>query len=83
MWKLIAETSPKKGHDYVTNVTDLESGRLLFMTPWKDAATIKAFAVQLTAFQGSPESIAEVAMGMSPAFRSGVDAHLRNAKKSV
>lgn len=75
------ETSRRKGHRYVTCFADLDSGNLLYMTEGRDAATVEAFAVELSAHQGSPEAIQEVAMDMSPAFQSGVAEHLPEAVK--
>lgn len=77
----VDETSRKKGHDYVTNFIDLETGKLLFMTPGKDGATIGKFASQLADFHGDAGSIREIAMDMSPAFKSGADKHLPGAEK--
>jgi transposase len=70
------ETSRRKGHRYVTCFADLDNGNLLYMTEGRDAATVGAFAAELTAHQGSPKAIEEVAMDMSPAFQSGVAEHL-------
>ena len=77
----VDETSRKKGHRYVTNFVDLDSGKLIFMTEGKDASTVGAFASQLIEHQSSAEAIEEVAMDMSKAFQSGVEAYLPNAKK--
>lgn len=77
----VDETSRRKGHRYVTCFVDLESGRLLYMTEGRDAATVEAFAKELNEHQSSPEAIQEVAMDMSPAFQSGVAEHLREALK--
>jgi transposase len=77
----VDETSRKKGHQYVTNVIDLESGSLLFMTPGKDAETIGKFVSQLVGFHGKAENIKEVAMDMSEAFKSGVSQYLKDAEK--
>ncbi len=77
----VDETSKKKGHNYVTNFIDLETGALLFMTPGKDSATIGKFVEQLVDYNGSAKSITEIAMDMSPAFRKGATEHLPQAEK--
>ena len=77
----VDETSRRKGHRYVTNFVDLDSGRLLYMTEGKDAATVEAFVSQLACHQSRAENIKEVAMDMSRAFQSGVEAHLPKAAK--
>ena len=77
----VDETSRKKGHQYVTNVIDLDSSSLLFMTPGKDAETIAEFVSQLVEFQGNPKNIKEVAMDMSGAFKSGVARYMPDAEK--
>ena len=72
----IDETSSRKGHNYVTVFTDMESSKVLFAVKGKDSATIKAFVDELPKHDAEPEQIEEVAMDMSPAFISGTDAHL-------
>ena len=76
----VDETSRKKGHVYVTNFIDLETGKLLFITPGKDACTVEHFVAQLAEFKGKAKSITEVALDMSPAFKKGVTEHLREAQ---
>lgn len=73
------ETSSRKGHNYVTVFADMDNGEVLFATEGKDSATIKAFTEELPKHEASPEQITEVTMDMSPAFISGVAAHLPTA----
>ena len=73
------ETAARRGHNYVTLFVDLFMRRVLFVTPGKDAATVEAFAKDLLAHGGKPETITEVCQDMSPAFAAGVGAHLPNA----
>ena len=73
------QTSRRKGHRYVTCFVDPDSGKLLYMTEGRDAATVESFAVELPDHQCSPEAIEEVAMDMSPAFQSGVAKQLPEA----
>jgi len=75
----IDETAARRGHDYVSLFVDLDQHKVLFVAPGKDAATVAAFAQDLQAHQGDPESIAEVSADMSKAFIKGIDDHLPNA----
>jgi transposase len=76
----IDETSRRKGHTYVTNVVDLDTGRLLFMAEGKDSGAVAAFARQLERFSGDPANITEVAIDMSAAYKRGVAENLPNAQ---
>lgn len=76
----VDETSRRKGHNYVTNFVDTDTGALLFMTLGKDGETFEKFNEQLKAHQGDPANITEIAMDMGPAFRGGAKAHLPDAK---
>jgi len=77
----VDETSRRKGHLYVTNFIDLDSGELLFMTGGKDGETIGEFARQLVDYHGSVENIVEIAMDMSPAFQKGAALYLPDARR--
>lgn len=77
----VDETSRRKGHLYVTNFIDLDSGELLFMTGGKDGETIGEFARQLVDCHGSVENIVEIAMDMSPAFQKGAALYLPDARR--
>jgi transposase len=78
----VDEVSRKKGHVYATNFLDLDTGKLLFMAPGKDASTLAAFAQELARRGGSPGQIEELAMDMSKAFRKGAAEHFPGAKIS-
>ena len=73
------ETASKRGHSYITVAADLETGKAIFVTEGKDAATIKAFVRHLEAHGGSAVAIKEVCSDMSPAFISGIEEHLPEA----
>jgi transposase len=73
------ETAARRGHDYISLFVDLHQRRVLFVAPGKDATTVAAFAEDLRAHNGDPESIAEVSADMSKAFIKGVHDHLPNA----
>lgn len=71
------ETSARRGQDYVSIFMDLAQRRVMFATPGRDAATVKAFAADLTAHGGDPATqIERVCCDMSPAFIKGVTEHL-------
>ena len=71
------ETSARRGQDYVSLFMDLETRRVMFATPGKDAETVKAFAEDLTAHGGAPKiQVEEVCCDMSPAFISGITKYL-------
>ena len=76
----IDEVSRRKRHVYATNFLDLDTGKLLFMAPGKDASTLAAFAEELKRHGGHPDQIEELAMDMSKAFRKGAAAHFPKAK---
>lgn len=73
------ETAAKRGHSYITVAADMETGKAIFVTEGKDAATIKAFTEHLEAHGGSKAAIKEVCSDMSPAFISGIEEHLPDA----
>lgn len=74
------ETSAKRGHDYVSFFFDMDERRLLFGTEGKDHETVKAFAKDLEAHNGSPEKITAASLDMSKAFIKGVREALPNAE---
>jgi transposase len=73
------ETSSRKGHNYVTVFSDMDSGKVIFATEGKDSETVKAFADELPKHEAKPEQIKEVTIDMSPAFIAGVKNQLTNA----
>ena len=74
------ETSRAKGHDYITLFVDLEERRTLFITEGKDNSTVKRFVEDLEAHNGKAESIEQVSVDMSPAFKKGIDENLPDAQ---
>jgi len=74
------ETSSRKGHNYVTVFADMNSGKVLFATKGKNAATVKAFAEELQGHEAIPEQIKEATIDMSPAFISGMTDYLPKAE---
>lgn len=76
----VDETAARRGHDYISLFVDIDAARVIHVTEGKDAATVAAFADDLTAHGGDPDQIAEVCIDMSPAFIKGVAEHLPNAE---
>jgi transposase len=76
----IDETSSKKGYEYLTIAADMAARKVIFVTPGKDAKTIEAFAEHLASHQASADQITSVSIDMSPAFISGVEKYLPNAR---
>ena len=74
------ETAARRGHDYISLFVDIENAKVIFATPGKDAATVAAFAEDLTAHGGDPAAVEEVCIDMSPAFIKGVAESLPNAE---
>ena len=75
----IDETAARRGHEYVSLFVDLDQARVLFATERKHAATVGAFAADVTAHGGDPEAIEEVSVDMCQAFIKGVAENLPNA----
>jgi len=73
------ETAARRGHDYVSLFVDLDRSQVLFVADGKDAATVSAFADDLTGHGGDPAQVAEVCIDMSPAFIAGTAKHLPQA----
>jgi transposase len=71
------ETSARRGQDYVSIFMDLDQPAVMFATAGKDAETVKAFAADLAAHGGRPQSQVErVCADMSPAFLKGINEYL-------
>jgi transposase len=51
----IDETSRKKGHEYITQVVDLDTGRTIFVTEGKDSGTVEKFVEELEIKNGKRE----------------------------
>lgn len=74
------ETSRRKGHDYITLFVDLVKKRTIFIAEGNDQKTVAAFAGDLKAHQGDPQTVTDVSCDMWPAFIRGVEDNLPNAK---
>jgi len=76
----IDETSSKKGHNYITVVTDQDTGEVIFVTEGKDSETVVKFAQEFPKHGGSIDNITEISMDMSDAFIKGVSENLPEAE---
>jgi transposase len=76
----VDEKSYRRGHNYLTFFMDLDLRRLMFGTEGKDGGTLGAFVGYLKAHHGRAEQIRDVCCDMSPAFISGIQAHLPQAE---
>ena len=70
---------PRKGHDYVTCFSDMDTGELLSVVEGRGVETVTEF-VKSGSKQGlEPEKITAVSVDMSPAFGTGLKERLPNA----
>lgn len=79
VWVGADEMNRRKGHNYVTVFADLVEKRVLFGVEGKGAEVWSSFAEELTAHNGHPKAITQVAIDMSPAYIRGVKDHMVNA----
>lgn len=79
------ETASKRGHNYVTVFVDMKRVKqpVVFATPGKGKATVKAFKEWLEEHGGSTDNVMEVVCDMSPAFLSAVDEEFERANVTV
>lgn len=64
----IDETSRKKGHNYITTVTDLDTSKVIYVTVGKDDTTVTMFKEELEK-RGLPTTqIENICSDLSPAF---------------
>ncbi|WP_231363736.1 ISL3 family transposase [Verrucomicrobium sp. 3C] len=77
---LVDETSSKRGHRYVTAVSDTDSRKLLFLVEGKGKETLEAFAREMREHGADPEQIERICMDMSPSYISGAKEHFPRAQ---
>jgi len=79
------ETAAKRGHNYVTVFIDMDrrDKPVVFVTPGKGKACLKAFRAFLIAHGGAPARIAEVVCDMSPAFLAAIQDGFPNPAVTV
>ncbi len=76
----VDETSFRKGHDYVTVVSDRRR-RLVFMCHGKGSDSLAGFCDWLTSHGGDPKRITVACADMSTAFEGGISRYLPNASQ--
>ncbi len=76
----IDETSRKKGHNYLTTVTDLDTSKVIYVTIGKDATTVDRFKEELENRGLLPEQIQSVCSDLSPAFILGIKNNFPKAR---
>jgi transposase len=67
----VDETSSKKGHSYVTVGVDLDTKRVIHVTPGKDKQTLASIAKHLISKGCKPDQVEQLSMDLSPAFIAG------------
>lgn len=75
----IDETSVRKGHNYVTIVSDADRKNIVFICEGRSSDSITVFKDWLIAHGGAPENIRTVNMDMSTSYQLGVNENLPNA----
>ena len=73
----------KKGHKYITVVTDLAQRKVIFVTEGKDATTVRRFAADFEAHSGKCEKVHLVTCDMSLGFRKGIRETFENSKTVI
>lgn len=76
----VDETAAKKHHKYITVVTDVDTGRIIFISKGKNRDVIAEFREWLIAHNGHPENITVVASDFGRNYIAGVQEHLPNAE---
>lgn len=76
----VDETSAKKHHKYITVVTDIDTGDIIFITKGKDSQVMEEFSEWLVKHNGDPENIELVATDFGEAFINGTRKFLPNAE---
>lgn len=74
----IDETSVRKGHDYVTVAADLNTRRVIHVTPGKDSHTIGRIKGHLQQKGVEAEAITDACIDMSTGFIAGMQEHFPN-----
>lgn len=67
----VDETSTKKGHNYITIFTDLDTDNVIFVCEGRDESVFEQFYQSLFDNMGDPNYIKEFSMDMSRSYISG------------
>lgn len=76
----IDETSRKKGHNYITTVTDLDTSKVIYTTIGKDATTVDNFKIELEKRGLKVDQIKNICSDLSPAFILGIKNNFPDAQ---
>ncbi|TCK33509.1 transposase [Paraburkholderia sp. BL8N3] len=76
----IEETLYRRGREYLRLAVDMQAGRVVFVTPGRDAKTIESLEVYLGHHHSTPEQGSSVSIDMAPAFINAVGGDLPDAK---
>ncbi len=76
----IDEKSVRKNWQYITTFIDLDTGRPVFVTEGRDSSAVKRFSEELVRRGADPAVIEDVCCDMSPAYISGVEKYLPQAR---
>ena len=77
---MLDETSSKRGHRYITIITDADTGRIIFMCKGKGADSIGEFRKWLVEHNGDPRNVRMVSCDLSRSFLSGLDKHFKRMR---
>ena len=77
----VDETSAKKRHDYITVVSDQETGLVLHVSPGKDAESLEEYYQSLST--AAINRIESVAMDMSTAYVAATKKHLPQSDQAI
>jgi len=75
----VDETSAKRGHRYITVITDADTGRIVFITEGKGADGLLKFTSWMKDHNGDPDNVELVSCDFSGSFLSGISSNLPNA----
>lgn len=79
----IDETSAKKNHRYITVITDVDTGDIIFITKGRSKDVVREFAEWLKGHKGEPSQIELVASDFGESFISGAREYLPDAESVV
>jgi len=69
----VDETSVAKGHKYITTVTDLDKGEVIYVTAGREADSLTSFQKYFHHHHGKSKNIKNICSDMSRAFISGIE----------
>ena len=76
----VDEKSYKKGHNYITIFTDLDTGQPIYICKGRTEAVFEQFYGKLFDLNGDPHKINKISMDMSKSYISGQQIHFRHAE---